>query len=87
MAFFPKKRTKDVLLWMLSTKMLPPVGVLVPMYLIFRDLGLLGPRTDRRPRECGVLFQFEQERGRWQDPRWAALAALRGQLPPGSDKN
>ena len=24
MAFFPKKRTKDVLLWMLSTKMLPP---------------------------------------------------------------
>ena len=44
MAFFPKKRTKDVLLWMLSTKMLPPVGVLVPMYLIFRDLGLLDTR-------------------------------------------
>ena len=40
MAFFPKKRTKDVLLWMLSTKMMPPVGVLIPMYLIFRDLGL-----------------------------------------------
>jgi sorbitol/mannitol transport system permease protein len=44
MAFFPKKRTKDVLLWMLSTKMLPPVGVLVPMYLIFRELGLLDTR-------------------------------------------
>jgi sorbitol/mannitol transport system permease protein len=29
---------------MLSTKMLPPVGVLVPMYLIFRDLGLLDTR-------------------------------------------
>jgi sorbitol/mannitol transport system permease protein len=41
MAFFPGKRTKDLLLWMLSTKMLPAVGVLVPMYLIFRDLGLL----------------------------------------------
>ena len=28
-------------------------------------LGILGPRTDRRPLECGVLFQFEQENGRW----------------------
>ena len=41
MAFYPTKRTKFVLLWMLSTKMLPPVGVLVPVYLIFRDGGLL----------------------------------------------
>ena len=35
MAFAPTKRTKDLLLWMLSTKMMPAVGVLVPMYLIF----------------------------------------------------
>ncbi len=41
MAFFPGKRTKDLLLWMLSTKMMPAVGVLVPMYLIFIWLGLL----------------------------------------------
>lgn len=41
MAFVPARRTKDVLMWMLSTKMLPPVGVLVPIYLIFRDAGLL----------------------------------------------
>lgn len=41
MAFAPTKRTKDILLWMLSTKMLPPVGVLVPIYLLFRDFGLL----------------------------------------------
>ena len=41
MAFSPTKRTKDVLLWMLSTKMMPPVGVLVPIYLIYRDFGLL----------------------------------------------
>ncbi|SDJ28102.1 sorbitol/mannitol transport system permease protein, partial [Aliiruegeria lutimaris] len=40
MAFVPAKRTKDVLMWMLSTKMLPPVGVLIPIYLIFRDFGL-----------------------------------------------
>ena len=45
MAFVPGKRTKDILLWMLSTKMLPPVGVLIPIYLIFRDTGLLDTRT------------------------------------------
>jgi len=44
MAFAPTRRTKDLLLWMLSTKMLPPVGVLVPIYLIFRDFGLLDSR-------------------------------------------
>jgi sorbitol/mannitol transport system permease protein len=44
MAFVPAKHTKNVLMWMLSTKMLPPVGVLVPIYLIFRDLGLLDTR-------------------------------------------
>lgn len=41
MAFAPTRRTKDILMWMLSTKMLPAVGVLVPIYLIFRDWGLL----------------------------------------------
>jgi sorbitol/mannitol transport system permease protein len=41
MAFAPTKRTKDLLLWMLSTKMMPAVGVLVPIYLLFRSLGLL----------------------------------------------
>jgi sorbitol/mannitol transport system permease protein len=41
MAFAPGKRTKDLLMWMLSTKMMPAVGVLVPIYLLFKDLGLL----------------------------------------------
>ena len=45
MAFAPTKRTRDLLLWMLSTKMMPPVGVLVPIYLIFRDFGLLDTRS------------------------------------------
>ncbi|MDQ7246254.1 carbohydrate ABC transporter permease [Dongia sedimenti] len=44
MAFAPTKRTKDILLWMLSTKMMPAVGVLVPIYLIYRDFGLLDTR-------------------------------------------
>lgn len=41
MAFVPGKHTKDVLMWMLSTKMMPAVGVLIPMYMLFRDAGLL----------------------------------------------
>jgi sorbitol/mannitol transport system permease protein len=45
MAFVPGKRTRDVLMWMLSTKMLPPVGVLIPIYLLFRDFGLLDSRV------------------------------------------
>jgi sorbitol/mannitol transport system permease protein len=44
MAFAPTKRTKDILLWMLSTKMMPPVGVLVPIYLIYKTFGLLDSR-------------------------------------------
>lgn len=44
MAFVPSKRTKDILLWMLSTKMLPAVGVLYPIYLIFIKMGLLDSR-------------------------------------------
>jgi len=44
MAFVPSARTKDILLWMLSTKMLPAVGVLYPIYLIFIELGLLDTR-------------------------------------------
>lgn len=47
MAFFPTKRTKGTLLWMLSTKMLPPVGVLVPIYILCRNFGLLDTR-DRK---------------------------------------
>jgi sorbitol/mannitol transport system permease protein len=41
MAFAPGRRTKDLLMWMLSTKMMPAVGVLVPIYLVFKSLGLL----------------------------------------------
>ena len=45
MAFVPSRRTKDILLWMLSTKMLPAVGVLYPIYIGFISLGLLDTRT------------------------------------------
>ena len=45
MAFAPTARTKDILLWMLSTKMLPAVGVLMPIYLIAQKFGLLDTKT------------------------------------------
>jgi sorbitol/mannitol transport system permease protein len=45
MAFVPSRRTKDILLWMLSTKMLPAVGVLYPISLLFVQFGLLDTRA------------------------------------------
>jgi len=44
MAFVPGRKTKDLLMWMLSTKMMPGVAVLVPIYLVFIWLGLLDTR-------------------------------------------
>ena len=41
MAFFRTRKTKDILVWMLSTKMMPAVGALVPVYLLAQFSGLL----------------------------------------------
>jgi len=45
MVFFSGKHTKDILMWMLSTKMMPAVGALVPIYVIAQVSGLLDSRT------------------------------------------
>ncbi|MFX5956682.1 carbohydrate ABC transporter permease, partial [Acinetobacter baumannii] len=45
MAFFPTGRTQKLLLWMLSTKMMPAVGVLIPIYLLAKNTGLLDTVT------------------------------------------
>jgi sorbitol/mannitol transport system permease protein len=45
MAFFRTRRTRDVLMWMLSTKMMPAVGALVPVYVMAQTAGLLDSRT------------------------------------------
>ena len=44
MAFVPSRRTRGILMWMLSTKMLPAVGVLYPIYLMFIQFGILDTR-------------------------------------------
>lgn len=69
MAFFPTRRTKGTLVWMLSTKALPAVGVLVPIYLLFRDTGLLDTRLGlllvyalvNLPIVVWMLFSFFKE--------------------------
>jgi sorbitol/mannitol transport system permease protein len=45
MAFFPTEKTRGVLLWMLSTKFMPAVGVLVPIYILMSRAGLLDTKT------------------------------------------
>ena len=41
MAFVTSKRITGLLLWMLSTYMLPAVGVLNPIHLLFIEMDLL----------------------------------------------
>lgn len=41
LAVYPTRRAQGVLSWMLSTKFMPAVGVIVPLFLLFRNLGLL----------------------------------------------
>jgi sorbitol/mannitol transport system permease protein len=44
MAFAPTKRTKDLLMWMLSTKMMPGAGVFMAVYFLFLEGHLLDSR-------------------------------------------
>lgn len=39
LAYYQTKRSDVTLMWLISTRMLPPVGVIVPLFIIFRDLG------------------------------------------------
>jgi sorbitol/mannitol transport system permease protein len=41
LAVYPTRRAQNVLTWMLSTKFMPAVGVIVPLFLIYRNLDLL----------------------------------------------
>jgi sorbitol/mannitol transport system permease protein len=45
MAFFRTRRTRDILMWMLSTKMMPAVGALVPIYVLAQTAGMLDTLT------------------------------------------
>jgi sorbitol/mannitol transport system permease protein len=45
MAMFKTEKTRGILMWMLSTKMMPAVGALVPIYVLAQQSGLLDTRT------------------------------------------
>jgi sorbitol/mannitol transport system permease protein len=44
LAMFPTKRSANVLGWVLSTKMLPVVGALIPLIVIYKQVGLYDSR-------------------------------------------
>jgi len=44
LAFNPSKHTPKVLSWVLSTKMLPAVGALIPLVVIYKRVGLFDTR-------------------------------------------
>ena len=43
-AFSPTSQTQNIMVWMLSTKFMPAVGALLPIYLIFQWMNLLDSR-------------------------------------------
>jgi sorbitol/mannitol transport system permease protein len=45
MAFFRTRKTRDILMWMLSTKMMPAVGALMPIYVLAQWSGMLDSLT------------------------------------------
>jgi sorbitol/mannitol transport system permease protein len=44
LGLFPTRRTPNVLSWVLSTKMMPLVGIVVPLIVIYKSLGLFDTR-------------------------------------------
>jgi sorbitol/mannitol transport system permease protein len=41
LVWHPRKSNEGVLFWLISTKFMPAVGVLIPLYVIFKDIHLL----------------------------------------------
>lgn len=44
LGLYPTRRTPNVLSWVLSTKMLPVVGVIIPLIVIYKQLGIYDSR-------------------------------------------
>ena len=58
MAFFPTKKTQDLLLWMLSTKMMPAVAVLMPIYILTQHAGWPDPRSGMLDTKMGLIIMY-----------------------------
>jgi sorbitol/mannitol transport system permease protein len=44
LAIYPSKRTRGTLSWVLSTKMMPVAGMIVPLFVIYKNVDLLDTR-------------------------------------------
>jgi len=56
MAFYPTKRTEGSMLWIMSTRMLPPAGVIVPLYVLFNNFNLLNTQLGLTILYAGMNF-------------------------------
>ncbi|WP_293913655.1 carbohydrate ABC transporter permease [Deinococcus sp.] len=58
LAFYTTKRSRGVLTWMLSTKFMPAVGVIVPLYLIFKGFTLFGHEFKLLDTQFGLIIMY-----------------------------
>ncbi len=77
MAFYPTHKSQSLMLWMLSTKMMPAVGVLIPIYIIWQRLGLLDtiPGINLSSAHAAPLTVFIASYSSPEGLFWAKLSA------------
>jgi sorbitol/mannitol transport system permease protein len=44
LTYYPGKRTKDIVFWLMSTRFMPPAAIIVAIYILFMRLGLRDTR-------------------------------------------
>jgi sorbitol/mannitol transport system permease protein len=58
MAFFPTQKTQSLLLWMLSTKMMPAVAVLCSIYWLAQHAGFPDPSSGLLDTRLGLILVY-----------------------------
>ena len=58
MAFFPTPKTQSLLLWMLSTKMMPAVAVLCSIYWLAQHAGFPDPNSGLLDTRLGLIIVY-----------------------------
>ena len=81
MAFNPTRGTKDILMWMLSTKMLPAAAVLYPMIFLAKGIGLYDTHILINGQEVGSI-PTEDSRGRPLTHPQGCLTVSFGEILP-----
>lgn len=58
LTYFSYRRKRDIELWVLSTRMMPPIAAAVPLFLLGRSLGLIDTRLGLVILYVGFLLPF-----------------------------